>query len=295
MVLTDTRLSPVESHTGFHAGQELSIGDLARLTGVPVVTLRTWETRYGVPRPHRLPSGHRRFAESEVGLVKEISRLRSSGLALAAAVAQAMKTVEEPAPSVFHALLSRHPGLHQQVMRKRTMLALTRAVEDECCTRAQRPLLFAGFEHEKYYRKSQERWEELARTADTAIVFADFSRHSAPDARPIRVALPESAPLRREWLLVCDDDSYPACVVGAERPGQGRSPDLDRTFEAVWSVDAHVVRDAARVCAALAASLAPGVTASLSDRLATTPPKASADLSRAHRLLERVVGYLDAI
>ena len=225
----------------------------------------------------------------------EISRLRASGLAMPAAVTRASRAAQAPAPSVFDAVVNGHPVLRQQVLRKRTLLALTQAVEDECCTRADRPLLFACFEQERYYRQSQERWQELARTAGSAVVFADFPDHSAPDAKPVLVALPESAPLRREWLLVCDDDSYPACVVAAERPGQSRTREMDRTFEAVWSVDAQVVRDAARVCAALADSLHPGVAVSMRDRLATTPPKASADLGRAHRLLERVVGYLDAV
>lgn len=29
----------------------------------------------------------------------------------------------------------------------------------------------------RYYRKSKERWQELARTADAAFVFADFDHH----------------------------------------------------------------------------------------------------------------------
>jgi len=37
----------------------LSIGALSAATGVPVETIRTWERRYGYPRPERKPSGHR--------------------------------------------------------------------------------------------------------------------------------------------------------------------------------------------------------------------------------------------
>ncbi len=44
----------------------LSIGALARATGVPVNTLRTWERRYGFPRSTRLPSGHRRYGQQQV-------------------------------------------------------------------------------------------------------------------------------------------------------------------------------------------------------------------------------------
>ena len=273
----------------------LTMGDLVERTGVPAATLRTWESRYGAPRPTRLPSGHRRFAEDDVGLVAEIARLRASGLALPAAIAHATATGQPSNPSVFQALLSRHPSLHIQVLRKRTLLTLTRAIEDECCTRAERPLLFAGFQQESYYGQSKERWQELARTADTTFVFADFERHSASDARPVRLALPETAPLRREWVVVCDDAEHPACVVATERPGQHRVPDRDRRFEAVWSLDPAVVRDAARTCAGVAASLQPGVTAHLADRLAATPSPATAGLIHAHGLFARVLGYLDTV
>ena len=43
----------------------LSIGELARRTGVPAATLRSWEDRYGFPRPQRLGGGHRRYAEGD--------------------------------------------------------------------------------------------------------------------------------------------------------------------------------------------------------------------------------------
>ncbi len=272
----------------------LSISDLVDRTGVPAATLRTWESRYGTPRPTRLPSGHRRFTESDVALVADISRLRASGLALEVAIAHATASGEAPAPSVFQALLSRHSSLHPEVLHKRTLLTLTRAIEDECCTRAERPLLFGAFQHERYYRQSQERWQELGRTADAAFVFADFAGNSPPGERPVRLALPESAPLRREWVVVCDDAVHPACVVGTERPGQHRVSDAGRRFETVWSLDPKVVRDAARICAGVAVSLLPGAMTHLGDRLAGTPREAAADLVHAHGLFTRVIGYLDA-
>lgn len=55
----------------------LSIGDLARATGVAEDTLRAWERRHGRPSPVRLPSGHRRYGEEQLRLV----RLVAEGLA----------------------------------------------------------------------------------------------------------------------------------------------------------------------------------------------------------------------
>jgi methanogenic corrinoid protein MtbC1 len=56
----------------------LSIGALSRATGIPVETIRTWETRYGYPVALRKPSGHRLYE------IDAIPRLRRIAAALAA-------------------------------------------------------------------------------------------------------------------------------------------------------------------------------------------------------------------
>ena len=43
----------------------LTIGDLAARTGVPIATIRSWESRYGFPIPSRAPGGHRRYVEGD--------------------------------------------------------------------------------------------------------------------------------------------------------------------------------------------------------------------------------------
>ncbi|MCB9497760.1 MAG: MerR family DNA-binding transcriptional regulator [Fibrobacteria bacterium] len=45
--------------------QTLGIGELSRRTGIAIVRIRAWETRYGVPRPLRTDSGHRRYHADE--------------------------------------------------------------------------------------------------------------------------------------------------------------------------------------------------------------------------------------
>jgi methanogenic corrinoid protein MtbC1 len=55
------------------AAGKLSIGSLARATGVPVETLRTWEQRYGYPVADRKPSGHRVYALSNVPRLRRIA------------------------------------------------------------------------------------------------------------------------------------------------------------------------------------------------------------------------------
>jgi MerR family transcriptional regulator, light-induced transcriptional regulator len=276
----------------------LSIGELARRTEVPAATLRSWEDRYGFPRPHRLAGGHRRYHQADIGLIEAVVRLRAAGMSLQAAIGQATSAAGQPEPSVFAGLRRRHPGLIPQVLRKATLLALTRAIEDECCARAERPVLFAAFQQRRFFLQSQRRWNELARTARLAAVFADFGGPAAaggppPGPVPVRVPLPADAPARREWTLVCDSRDYPACVTGWEFPGQPQAADASRRFEVIWSVDPQVVRDAATICAQLARSAHPGL-GPLVDALPSEPPApASADLRRAAGLLTRMTSYLE--
>ena len=143
----------------------LSIGELARRTGVPAATLRSWEDRYGFPSPKRQGGGHRRYAETDSALIAEILRLRASGVSPPAAIGQAAARTPEADLSVFAGLRRRHPGLVPTELSKATLLALTRAIEDECCARAEQAALFVGFQRERFYRYSSVRWKELARTA----------------------------------------------------------------------------------------------------------------------------------
>jgi DICT domain-containing protein len=255
--------------------------------------LRSWEARYGFPAPLRLPGGHRRYAEADIGAVEEVLRHRTAGLGLEAAIRRVSVTPATPSTSLYGELRRLHPDLEPQLIGKPTMLALSNALEDECCAQAQRPLLFAGFQQGRFLRASYARWVELARTASRAVVFADLG-DPAPvsPGLPVEVAIPHDSPLNREWFVVCDAPDRPACLVGWERLGQVASPDERRRFEAVWSVDPVVVRDAARLCAGLTDTLRPEPLAwpELSDAAAP----GSADLRRASQLVNRMIGYLEA-
>lgn len=270
----------------------MSIGDLSERTGVPPATLRTWEARYGRPCPQRLPGGHRRYGDDDVVLVQEVLRRRASGLSMEAAVAGSVVAAGVVEHSVFAGLRRRYPQLQPQLLSKPTLLALSRAIEDECCARAERPALFVSFQRERFYERSRSRWQELARTATAVVVFADFAATEAAGS-VLTVALPADAPLRREWVLVCDAPDFPACVAGWEPPRPPPVPDGERRFETVWTVDPGAVRKAARVCARLAQDLAPGL-AGLVPMPADGAPAASPDLARAEGLLNRMVGYLEA-
>jgi hypothetical protein len=57
----------------------LSIGEVAEATGLTPDVLRIWERRYGVPRPLRLPSGHRRYPTSELVRLRTLAEACAAG------------------------------------------------------------------------------------------------------------------------------------------------------------------------------------------------------------------------
>lgn len=273
------------------ASELLSIGEIARRTGVSSATLRTWETRYGVLDPVRLASGHRRYNEHDVDLVMEVLRRRRAGQNMSSAVETAKAAMAAVEPSVFAGLRRRHPQLRSHRLRKPQLLALTRAIEDECCARAAHPALFGCFQDQRFYEQSRLRWEDLARTARSAVALAAFDQSPAAEGDIVTISLPSDAVMRREWVLVCDAADHPGCVAGWELPGQGDLPDSRRVFETVWTVEPHLVRDAALICATLASALAPE-TGDHGAALEQAPPEASPDLRRAQSVFDRLLSYL---
>jgi DICT domain-containing protein len=272
----------------------LTIGDLARRTGLTPPVLRMWETRHGFPSPARLASGHRRYTDEHVELVRQVLRRRDAGIRLDVAIAEALGSTPPDASSVFAELRRRHPRLASYRLKKSTLLALSWALEDEFCAQAERPVLFGAFQDERFYRPAAARWRELARVARSTMVLGDFaSPEEFPRGGPIPVHLAADAPMRREWAVVCDAPGLSASLSAWELPGQADVPDRHRIFESLWTVEPRAVRDAARVCAQVAQSAgvteAQGLLYDLADEPATVVP----DIAGATALMNRVVAYVD--
>jgi methanogenic corrinoid protein MtbC1 len=69
-----------EEHAAPEAeGPWLTIGALSRATAISVDTLRTWERRYGYPRPERKPSGHRLYPASAIPRLRRIAEVLARG------------------------------------------------------------------------------------------------------------------------------------------------------------------------------------------------------------------------
>jgi DNA-binding transcriptional MerR regulator len=233
---------------------ELGIGDLARRTGLTPQVIRAWETRFGFPQPGRTPSGRRAYDPADVDRIARVLTLKASGSRLAEAIARVVKQGEAEARdlSVYGDLRRLLPHLESRRMRRDVLVAISRAIEDEALARAVRPLVFGAFQREEFYLRSAPHWEELARTAEGCIVFADFAGPLDPDARPVRVPLDHESPLRREWAVVVRSTDFSAVLTAWEVPGGDASG--ERQFETIFSFEPDAVQVAVDTCLAAARS-----------------------------------------
>jgi DICT domain-containing protein len=269
----------------------LTIGEVAARTGVGEGTLRMWEQRYGFPAPERSSGGARRYSERDVELIEQVAQDRDRGLAMRAAIARAQRPTGGDV-SVFAAMRRAIPGLVPQRMQKWAMTAISRAIEDESLASAERPVVLAAFQRERFYRQVQPRWDELARTARLAVVLADFAAPDMPLLQPIEVPLAPDVPLMREWALVVDAPGYAACLAAWEVPEQGGVADDERLFEAIWTVEPDPVREAARVLLRTAVANGPELLGNVERLLDDVPPAHGDAVRQLGALSNRIVGYL---
>jgi DICT domain-containing protein len=266
----------------------MTMREMSARSGVSEATLRMWELRHGFPKPQRRSSGHRRYSELDLVRVRSVLRARESGLSLQAAIELASGQEDAQPPSVYAALRERFPTLEPQVLPKRALLAMSHAIEDECLAQAERPVLFGCFQRERFYRQSESRWRELARTAERSVVLADFRRVRRPRHAPLEVPIRAGDPLAREWSIVCESPGFAACLAGWERPNEAPG---GRVFETTWTVEATAVRFAAQVCYRLATQAVPDLLPGLRERLYDTPVAREHEIRSAIQLSTRMVRY----
>jgi DICT domain-containing protein len=269
----------------------LTIRDVAARTGVPAGTLRMWESRFGFPSPERLASGHRRYAAADCDAIARVLAERERGLSLKAAIDRARTAGGDANGSLFATLRGARPGLEPHVLPKRALIALSHAIEDECCARAERSLLFVAFQRVAFYRAAERRWRELARTAELAIAFADFERPRIRTRGVCELPLTVDAPLRREWALVCEGERFSVALTAWEVGEPRAVPDAARRFEAIWTVEPEAVRHVARAAAELAAAVDPELIRTRARRLEEPPPPPP-DLQSVMALMSRGIAYL---
>jgi len=271
--------------------KKLAIKDLAEQTGVAAGTIRMWEQRYGFPEPARTPAGYRVYTEQDVVALRRVVAYRSGGLSVPAALERARSLEgETDRPSIFAALAAGDAPVRPQKLRRATLIALSRAIEEEAMARAAGPVVIAAFQDEANYRAVEHRYRRLAHVADAVGVFATFPAARLGDEdEPAEIPISPSDSLGHEWAVIVDAPGYAACLVGWETPGRSG----ERIFEAVWTMDAPVVRRAAQVGATIAARHAPEWSERLLSILADRPLAVEAPAPGLTALTNRMIGYLD--
>jgi MerR family transcriptional regulator, light-induced transcriptional regulator len=271
----------------------LSIKEVAERTGVAAGTLRMWEQRYGFPVPERTPSGYRRYRGEIVDALRRVVELRERGLSMAAAIERAQEGRELPTdrPSIYGAVAAAS-GIPRQRLRKSTLQAISRAIEDEALARAAGPVTFGAFQQTRFYAPVAHRYRELARLGDAVTVFADFAQVREADGEPLEVPIGRADALGSEWAVVVDAPGFSACLLGWEPPDNS-VPDADRVFEAVWTVDPRVTRDAAIVGARLVGRSDPAAGARLEELLSDRPLATENPAPALTALTNRMLAYVE--
>jgi DICT domain-containing protein len=275
----------------------LAIRDVAERTGLAAGTIRMWEQRYGAPVPGRSDSGYRVYTQDDVEMLRRAVAFRERGLSVPAALERAQSIGETDRPSIYGAIVSGGDGpVTPRVLRKRTLIQISRAIEDETMARAARPVVFGAFQRERNYRAVQHRYRRMAESADATVVFADFPRPRLAQGEPAEVPISADAALGNEWAVIVDAPGYAACLLAWERP---RSPeeeagsDMDRRFESLWTMDPAVVRRAAVVGCSLTRASCPEVADRIDELLADRPLAMEAPAPGLTALTNRLVAYLE--
>ena len=271
----------------YNAG--LTIGELAKRTGVAVATLRAWERRHGFPVPQRLPSGHRRYVDADVQAVLAVVRDRAAGSTVEAALAQARARRQAPRTSLFATVRDALPDVPPVALSHTAMLAVSRAIEDEAAVRADAPIFVGTFQEAANWRRTKPTWRRIAARSE-AVVAVAVGILGGASGNLCEVAVAAEQPIAQEWAVICDSPTFSACLVGVERPARS---DSRRIFEALWTVQPLGVREAARTAATIASAAGAALPGPVLDRL-HEPVAATYDTIRAaNALMNRSLVYLD--
>lgn len=276
----------------------LAIKDVAEQTGIAPGTIRMWEQRFGFPEPSRTASGYRQYSDEDVETLRRVAAYRHRGLSVPAAIERARETgATTDRPSIYAAVAASEPNVRPQVLRKSTLIALSRAIEHEVIARAAAPVVFGAFQRDPFYRAVEPRYRRMAQLADAAVVFADFAELRRPAGGPVEVPIARADALGNEWVVIVDAPGYAACLLAWEQPGvtePGDDDDLQRRFECLWTIDPGTTRRAALVAARLAGRADTPLGEELDAVLRDRPMAVEEPAPALTALTNRALAYVDA-
>lgn len=244
------------------------------------------------------PAGHRRYSHADAEVLSRAVALRDAGLAIGPAIKQAREVNgATDSPSIYGAIVAAAGmPLRPRPIHKRMLIPLSRAIEDEAMAHGCRPVCFGAFQHERFYRAVEHRYRRIAATAEATTVFADFAEGRRTDDGTVELPITPRDALGGEWAVIVDAPGYAACLTAWERaePGPGDTPDGERTFEALMTLDPVTVRNAARAATDAARGIDPEHAARLDALLDHRPLAVERPTPSLTALTNRMLEYIDA-
>ncbi len=151
--------------------------------------------------------------------------------------------------SLLQDILQVRPQIKAQIYFKTALTALSHAMEDLVLEGADRPLVIANFQQERYYSQETRRYQRIAGKTDQVYVMAaPETAFSDPTETPYaRIALNPLDELAQEWHLVIVGDKYCACLICREHSAPVGAIHLDsaRQFLGFWTFEAETSRQVA--------------------------------------------------
>ena len=202
-------------------------------------------------------------------------------------------------PSLYGAVVQRNGGsVPSRRLRKRTLIEVSRAIEDEALSHGTAPICFGAFQEERFYRRVEPRWRRLGAVADAAAVFADFPRPALRSARAGRAADRARLAARAtsgRWSSTRRGTRRARRLGAARERPRGARPTSTGASRRYWTLDPIEVRAATRVGAALAREVDEEFGDRVDALLADRPLAFERPAIALTALTNRVVSYLDEV
>jgi DICT domain-containing protein len=123
-------------------------------------------------------------------------------------------------------------------------------------------------------------------------VFADFDAVREDGDGLLEVPIDPDSTLGQEWTVIVDAPGFGACLIAWETD-EGDRGDLERRFEALWTLDPRTVRHASHAAAGLVAHADPDRGERVQELLQDRPTALEHPTSALTALTNRMVEYLD--
>ncbi len=203
--------------------------------------------------------------------------------------------------SVLTELLSQHSHLRPHLYFKSSLTALSRAMEDLVLAGADRPLVIATFQEERFYRQEAHRYQRIAAQTDRAYVLSVMESSKLPATDYVLISIDPNDGLAQEWNLVVIGESSAACLICQERTGEwtnAQGLESSQRFDGIWTFDRQIAVDAAQILLGRVAKYRPKLRKQLqkiqTELTATPIVTTETGSASADAFVQRLVTYLQA-